>query len=41
MPPPGTSLLDGALAWRQHEGGHEDRSNMRFFLAWADRMLRR
>jgi hypothetical protein len=26
MPPVNTSLLDGQLAWRQHDGGHEDRS---------------
>jgi lysophospholipase L1-like esterase len=40
MPPVGASLLDGELAWRQHEGGHEDRSNMSLFLAWANRLLR-
>jgi lysophospholipase L1-like esterase len=39
MPPHNTSLLDGQLAWRQHDGGHEDRSNMSFFIAWADREL--
>lgn len=39
MPPHDTSLLDGELAWRQHDGGHEDRSNMSFFIAWADRLL--
>jgi lysophospholipase L1-like esterase len=39
MPPCNTSLLDGDLAWRQHDGGHEDRSNMSFFLAWANRRL--
>ena len=39
MPPVNTSLLDGELAWRQHDGGHEDRSNMSFFIAWANRML--
>jgi hypothetical protein len=32
MPPVNTSLLDGELAWRQHDdGGHEDRSNMKYF----------
>ena len=25
MPPVNTGLLDGELAWRQHDGGHEDR----------------
>src|SRR5712671_3449581 len=28
MPPVNTGLIDGELAWRQHDGGHEDRSNM-------------
>jgi lysophospholipase L1-like esterase len=39
MPPVGTGLLDGQLAWRQHDGGHEDRSNMSSFIAWANRLL--
>src|SRR5262245_43746692 len=39
MPPHDTGLLEGALAWRQHDGGHEDRSNMSFFIAWANRQL--
>jgi len=39
MPPCNTGLLDGVLAWRQHDGGHEDRSNMSFFIAWANRLL--
>jgi lysophospholipase L1-like esterase len=39
MPPRNTSLLDGELAWRQHDGGHEDCSNKSFFIAWANRLL--
>jgi lysophospholipase L1-like esterase len=39
MPPHDTGLLDGELAWRQHDGGHEDRSNMSYFIAWANRLL--
>jgi len=39
MPPVNTPLLDGHLAWRQHDGGHEDRSNISFFIAWANRLL--
>ncbi|MBI1841219.1 MAG: acetylxylan esterase [Verrucomicrobia bacterium] len=39
MPPVNTGLLDGTLAWRQHDGGHEDRSNMKHFIAWAGRHL--
>jgi len=41
VPPPETDLLAGELAWRQHVGGHEDRSNMTHFVTWADRMLGR
>lgn len=33
--------VDGELAWRQHDGGHEDRTNMRHFLTWANRLLGR
>jgi hypothetical protein len=40
MPPVSTGLLDGELAWRQHDGGHEDRSNMKYFIAWAGKLLR-
>lgn len=39
LPPVNTGRLDGELAWRQHDGGHEDRSNMRHFIEWANRML--
>ena len=39
MPPVNTGLLDGELAWRQHDGGHEDRSNMKYFIEWAGRMM--
>jgi hypothetical protein len=40
MPPVNTSLLDGELAWRQHDGGHEDRSNMKHFIAWANKFIK-
>jgi hypothetical protein len=40
MPPVNTSLLDGELGWRQHDGGHEDRSNMKYFIAWANQFLK-
>src|SRR3569833_3149421 len=39
MPPYNTGLTGGELAWRQHDGGHEDRSNMKYFLEWADREI--
>ena len=35
-----TGLLDGELAWRQHDGGHEDRSNMKYFIAWANKFIK-
>ncbi len=41
MPPIGTGLLDGRLAWRQHEGGHTDVPNVKSFIAWADRWMQR
>lgn len=40
MPPVNTDMLDGELAWRQHDGGHEDRSNMKYFIAWASKQLK-
>lgn len=39
MPPVNHGLLDGHLAWRQHDGGHETRSNMKHFITWANRWL--
>lgn len=39
MPPFNTGPYGGGLAWRQHDGGHEDRSNMRYFIEWADERL--
>jgi hypothetical protein len=41
MPAVNVGLLDGELAWRQHDGGHEDRSNMRHFIEWANGLMRR
>ncbi|MBI2947945.1 MAG: hypothetical protein HYY23_09875, partial [Verrucomicrobia bacterium] len=32
-------LLAGELAWRQHDGGHEDRTNMKHFIAWANKLI--
>ena len=39
MPPVNAGLLDGELAWRQHDGGHTDGPNWKYFIAWADRFL--
>ena len=41
MPAVNVGLLDGELAWRQHDGGHEDRSNMTYFIEWANRLVQR
>ena len=35
LPPVETGLLDGHLAWRQHNGGHTDAPNFPSFLTWA------
>lgn len=39
MPPYNTDLLDGHLAWRQHDGGHTDWPNMKHFIPWANKFL--
>ena len=39
MPPVNTSMLDGHLAWRQHDGGHTDGPNMKYFIPWANKFL--
>jgi len=36
LPPVNHGLLDGRLAWRQHDGGHTDAPNIEHFLRWAD-----
>jgi len=41
MPPVNVGLLDGHLAWRQHDGGHTDAPNWKYFLQWADRFFGR
>ena len=39
MPPVNVGLLDGELAWRQHDGGHTDGPNWRYFIPWASAQL--
>ena len=39
MPAVNTGLLDGQLAWRQHDGGHTDAPNVKYFIQWADRLM--
>jgi hypothetical protein len=41
MPPVNTGLLEGELAWRQHDGGHTDGPNWRHFIPWANEQLDR
>ncbi|PLK42551.1 S9 family peptidase [Emticicia sp. TH156] len=40
MPPVNKDMLDGHLAWRQHDGGHTDWPNMQHFIPWASRVLK-
>jgi len=41
MPPVNQGFLDGQLAWRQHDGGHTDAPNMKYFIQWADKWMGR
>jgi hypothetical protein len=38
-PPVNVGLLDGQLAWRQHDGGHTDAPNFRYYIPWASKIL--
>ena len=38
MPAVLVGLLDGHLAWRQHEGGHTDGPNWKYFIPWATKV---
>ena len=40
MPAVNAGLLDGHLAWRQHDGGHTDGPNWKYFIPWADKFLK-
>jgi len=40
MPAVNVSMLDGQLAWRQHDGGHTDGPNWKYFIPWADKFLK-
>jgi hypothetical protein len=40
MPAVNVGMLDGHLAWRQHDGGHTDGPNWKYFIPWAERHLR-
>ena len=41
MPPVNSGLLNGQLAWRQHDGGHTDAPNVKYFIQWADKFIGR
>jgi hypothetical protein len=41
MPAVNVNLLDGQLAWRQHDGGHTDGPNWKYFIPWANTQLKR
>jgi hypothetical protein len=41
MPAVNISMLDGELAWRQHDGGHTDAPNMKYFIPWANRYVKK
>jgi enterochelin esterase-like enzyme len=36
MPGMNVDMLEGALAWRQHDGGHTDGPNVEHFIRWAE-----
>jgi hypothetical protein len=40
MPPVNFGILTGQLAWRQHDGGHTDGPNWKYFIPWADSFLK-
>ena len=40
MPPVNTGFLEGELAWRQHDGGHTDAPNFKYFIPWASKLLK-
>jgi lysophospholipase L1-like esterase len=40
-PPVNQGILDGQLAWRQHDGGHTDGPNWKYFIPWANKFFKR
>lgn len=41
LPDVNQGVLEGALAWRQHDGGHTDTPNMEHFIKWTDTQFAR
>jgi len=39
MPAVNVDMLDGTLAWRQHDGGHTDAPNFKYFIPWANKQI--
>jgi hypothetical protein len=39
MPPVNEGHMGGELAWRQHDGGHTDAPNMKYFIQWAAKFI--
>ena len=39
MPPVLNGLMEGQLAWRQHDGGHTDAPNFKYFITWASKFF--
>ena len=39
MPAVNEGPIGGELAWRQHDGGHTDAPNMKYFIQWADKYI--
>jgi hypothetical protein len=40
MPEVNVAMMDGQLAWRQHDGGHTDGPNWKYFIPWASKNLK-
>jgi hypothetical protein len=39
MPEVNKGLLEGNLAWRQHDGGHTDTPNIKHFIEWVNKHI--
>jgi hypothetical protein len=39
MPAVHVGMLDGHLAWRQHDGGHTDAPNIKYFVEWVNKFI--
>ena len=40
MPAVNVTMMDGQLAWRQHDGGHTDGPNWKYFISWCDKFFK-